>query len=103
MFLPTSRHYRLPTAELERPDGRQIVYVTRRFIPQPERFVLQQEHLVVAGERPDHLAHRYLGDAEQFWRLCDANAVIDPNELTREPGRRIRITLPEGVPGVAGA
>ncbi|MEO0078974.1 MAG: LysM domain-containing protein, partial [candidate division WOR-3 bacterium] len=36
----------------------------------------------------------------QFWRICDANNVLDPSELTENPGRRVRITLPEGFPGV---
>jgi hypothetical protein len=51
------------------------------------------------GERPDHIAAQYFDDPEQFWRLCDANNAIDPHELTDEPGRMLRITLPEGIPG----
>jgi hypothetical protein len=44
---------------------------------------------------------RYLADAEQWWRIADANPVLDPAELTAEPGRTLRITLSEGVPGAA--
>jgi hypothetical protein len=33
------------------------------------------------------------------WRLCDANGAMRPDELTETPGRRLRITLPEGIPG----
>ena len=51
------------------------------------------------GERLDHIAAKYLGDPEQFWRLCDANGAIRPNELLEPVGRRIRITLPENIPG----
>ena len=43
----------------------------------------------------------YLGDPEQFWRLCDANGAMRPDELTETVGRRLRITLPEGVPGAS--
>ena len=52
------------------------------------------------GDRLDNLAARYLGDPEQFWRLCDANGAMRPDELTQTSARRLRITLPEGVPGV---
>jgi hypothetical protein len=59
---------------------------------------LLQEHEVTQGDRLDNITHRYLGDPEQFWRLCDANGAMRPEEL-EVPGRRLRITLPDGVPG----
>jgi hypothetical protein len=77
--------------------------VRRRFIPAAEQLTVLQEHTLVQGERLDQLAARYFGDPELFWRLCDANGVMRPGELTEEVGRRIRITLPEGIRGVAGA
>ena len=40
---------------------------------------------------------RYLGDPELFWRLCDANVAMRPAELTETIGRRLHITLPEGM------
>jgi hypothetical protein len=98
-----SRYYGIPTATTLTASGRTIVYLRRRFVPPPERFALLYEHTVMDGDRPDLLAHHYLGDPEQFWRLCDANNVLAPEALTSEPGRRIRITLPEGVPGVPDA
>ena len=98
-FPPTSRYYNLETDTWEDPDGKQYPYLKRRFLPAPERFSLLQEHVVKAGERLDNLAARYLGDPEQFWRLADANNAMRPEELTEEPGRKLRITLPEGIPG----
>ncbi len=53
------------------------------------------------GERLDLIAARYLGDPEQSWRQCDANGAVRPEEL-EEVGRRVRITLPEGIPGGGG-
>ncbi len=99
MFDPTSRYYGLPTAELETRDGRTVRYVLRRFIPPPHRFELLREHTVVEGDRLDNVAAEHLGDPEQFWRLADANGAMQPDDLTREVGRRLRITLPEGIPG----
>jgi hypothetical protein len=97
-FSPTSRYYGIDTLTLERPQ-RPILYVRRRLITQPERFQLLHEHTVTEKERPDNLAAQQLGDPEQFWRICDANGVMYPNELTETIGRRIRITLPEGIYG----
>ena len=55
---------------------------------------------MVEGERPDTIAAAHLGDPEQFWRICDANSALHPDELVADVGRRLRITLPEGVPGM---
>jgi hypothetical protein len=101
MFAITSRYYNLPTAEFETAEGRKIVYVRRRFVPQPERFELLTEHTVTEGERLDNITYQYLGDPEQFWRVADANNAIRPDELTETIGRKLRITLPEGIPGAS--
>jgi hypothetical protein len=103
MFSLTSRYYGIETAELVTAAGQKVKYVRRRLLPAAERFALLQEHVVRGGERLDNITAQYLGDPEQFWRICDANNVIDPDELTRVVGARIRITLPEGVPGVPHA
>ena len=98
-FAPTSRYYGIATSTWLTPDGRVIIYVQRRLLPPPERFALLQEHVVTQGERLDNITATYLGDPEQFWRLCDANGAMRPDELTETVGRRLRITLPEGIPG----
>lgn len=98
-FPPDSRYHGLDTALWTPPEGEPIPYVRRRFIPPPEAFATLREHVVAEGDRPDNLAARYLGDPQQYWRLCDGNGVLHPQELTGPPGRRLRITLPEGVPG----
>ena len=102
MFLPTSRYYGLPTAELALPDGRVVVYLRRRFVPPPERFALLREHTVAEHDRLDHIAAAEIGDPEQFWQIADANAAMRPDELAETPGRRLRIALPEGIPGAVG-
>jgi hypothetical protein len=99
-FPVTSRYHSIETATLEDEDGRLIAYLRRRFLPDPDRFVLLQEHHLAPGERPDHLAAQYLNDPEGFWRLADANGVMHPDELTADIGQTVRITLPEGVPGI---
>jgi hypothetical protein len=102
-FPPTSRYHGIPTAQLTRADGRTVVYVRRRFLPQPENFAVLQKVTVVAGDRLDNLAARHLGDPEQAWRLCDANRAMQPEGLVAEVGATLVITLPEGVAGAGDA
>jgi hypothetical protein len=102
-FPPTSRYYNTETATLQLPDGRRVTFLRRRFAPPPENFSLLQEYAVAEGDRLDNLSARFLGDAEQFWRLADANRAMRPDELTETIGRRLRLTLPEGLPGVPNA
>jgi hypothetical protein len=103
LFPPTSRYAGIDTATLETADGRMVIYLRRRFVPSPDNFALLQEHVVTEGERLDNITARYLGDPEQFWRLCDANGALRPDELTETIGRHLRITLPEGMPGLTSA
>ncbi len=102
-FPLTSRYYNIETASLETPAGKTIIYLTRRFVPSPDRFALLQVHVVTQGDRLDNITANYLGDPEQFWRVCDANAAMRPEALTETIGRSIRITLPEGIPGTPNA
>lgn len=103
LFPPTSRYSGIDTAVLELGPGTEIVYLRRRFVPQPERFVLLREHIVTQGDRLDNVTALYLADPELFWQICDANRALSPAELTEEVGRRLRITLPEGLPGIPDA
>jgi hypothetical protein len=102
-FPPTSRYYGIETVTVQLSATRSIAYLRRRFLPPPERFAILKEHVVTDGERLDQVAAQELGDPEAFWRIADANAAMRPEELTEIPGRRLRITLPEGIPGVPNA
>jgi hypothetical protein len=102
-FPPNSRYHATPTATLVAADGRAITYLRRRLVPQPERFAVLREHMVVQGDRLDRLSAQHLGDPELFYQLCDANGALRPDELVERIGRRLRITLPEGVPGTTDA
>jgi hypothetical protein len=101
-FPPTSRYYGIPLGTLTRADGEQTTYLTRRFLPPSDRFALLHAHVVSDGERMDLIAASELGDAEGYWRICDANDAMAPDELATV-GRALRITLPEGIPGTRNA
>jgi len=102
-FPPTSRYFGIETTTIETREGKTYAHLRRRFVPQPEKFTTLQEHVVVQGDRLDNITARYLVDPLQFWRVCDANRAMRPEELTEEIGRRLRITMPEGIPGTPNA
>lgn len=97
MFSSTSRYHGIPTAVIDLPDGRKVTYVRRRLLPRPEELIQISEYEVRVGARLDTIAYEVFGDAEQFWRIADANRAMNPDEVVRG-GRRLRITLPAGIP-----
>jgi hypothetical protein len=99
-FPPTSRYAEAGVDAWDPGDGSPpVAFLRRRFCPRPDKLALLYEVRIAEGDRRDVLAARHLGDAELWWRLADANGTVDPRDLTEPVGRRLRITLPEGVPG----
>ena len=93
-----SRYAGISTSTLQTSDGKTIVYLKRRFVPSPDNFSVLQIHTITQAERLDNIAAQYLGDPTAFWRICDANNAMRPEELTEELGRQLKITLPHGIP-----
>jgi hypothetical protein len=97
MFESTSRYCKIPVKSISLLDSdgrpREIRYVKRRFIPHAEEMTTLLEHTVTEGDRIDVIAARYVGDPTQFWRICDANGAMRPEELTEKIGLRIRIAM----------
>lgn len=99
-FQPPSRYAGIELATLRDDEGEEVaVYLRRRFLPPPERLSAIGTHRVVQGERIDTVAAQELDDPEQYWRICDANRAMRPRDLTEPIGRKLRITLPDGIPG----
>jgi hypothetical protein len=92
MFFRGSRYADLPVLHTTDSRGREVAYKATRFIPESE-FVAG--HLVNEGDRLDRIAFDYFRDAERFWRICDANVTMWPEDLVREPGRVIGIPAAE--------
>jgi len=95
MFEPTSRYFPIETCTLTRMNGQVIAFKGRRFLPQGKNLPLLMETPVVQGDRLDLITARTLGDPEQFWRICDANDCMNPDDLTSEPGRALRVPIPQ--------
>ena len=94
MFEPTSRYAALEQGTYTFPDGRTVAYVRRRFVPLDAGAQPLAHELVREADRMDLIATRTIGDPDQAWRICDANAALDPDALLR-PGRRLIIPSPE--------
>lgn len=93
MFSKTSRYRTVETVEFEDATGRVVRHKELRLTPRPRAV---GRHVVEQGERTDHVAVRRLRDPLRYWRLCDANRVLWPEDLVAEPGRPIAVPPPEG-------
>ena len=101
---PTSRYAEVGVDAHDPGDGSPPVpFLRRRLCPRPDRLALLYEVRVVEGDRRDLLAARHYGDVELWWRIADANSVIDARALTETTGARLRITLAEGIAGAEDA
>ena len=76
-----------------------IAHFRRRFVPRPDRLAGSHAYVCQERDRRDAVAATQLGDALLWWRLADANGVLDPSGMTQPPGRVLRVALAEGVPG----
>ena len=99
MFDHTSRYYHIEIATRELPGDHPVSYVRRRFLPRGDDLTLLAEVGVIPDERIDLLSNRTLGDPLAYWRICDANNAMDPQQMMDEaaddPNRRLRIPLPQ--------
>lgn len=87
MFDPDSRYRSLETYPVQDDQGRAVKIVKIRFIPPTPA---QLSHTVTQSDRPDLLAFQYYRRPTLFWRIADANDVVDPAELVN-PGEVIKI------------
>jgi hypothetical protein len=93
-----SRYYGYSIRTYTRVDGVQIAYLERRIIPQPEVYTSVRDYVLVEGDRLDNLAATRLGDPILFWMISDANAATDPDELTDQVGKTIKIPVSAAIP-----
>jgi nucleoid-associated protein YgaU len=81
VFFKGSRYAKVPEQTIADANGRTIRYKTTRFIPDA---TASSGHRVTNDERLDHIAWQHYRDAERFWRICDANRVLQPEDLLEE-------------------
>lgn len=95
MFDMNSRYHTIEEANHTLANGQVVRYKRRRFVPQPDSMETLIHVRIEQKDRIDCITADTLGDPLQFWRLCDANYVMHPSELTDEIGRHIRIPIPK--------
>ncbi len=96
------RYDGLPTTTLDvaSADGshRQVAYYRRRWPADLSTTTVLARHTVVPGDRLDLLSFRLTGDPLGFWRICDANAALDPDGLVDADAVGTELVVP--MPGV---
>ena len=93
MFFRGSRYENVGTDSIVNADGQTVLFKKVRFIddtPASAAVVVGQ------GERLDQIAQRVYQDPELFWRICDANRAMWPDDLVTPSGRTILIPPSEG-------
>ena len=90
-----SRYAGLEAARGVESDGRSVVFLRRRFLPDPASLSLLGEVAVAPGQRMDQISWQVTGDPTQYWKLCDGTGTMDPQDL-EATGTVLRVTLPNG-------
>ena len=94
-FFPlNSRYQAVPLRSRVAADGTIEMFVGRRIIPAMERYGVASRYRVGGGDRIDRIAADVFGDAEQYWKICDANGDADPAHAAEPAGRLLVIPLP---------
>lgn len=92
MFFKGSRYEKVDTNKITDSTGQLIVYKKIRFIPETDGVV---GYTVKQGDRLDQIANRSFRDPQRFWRICDANLAMWPDDLLIV-GRTLEIPPSEG-------
>jgi hypothetical protein len=93
MLFPGSRYLQSVPYTIARPDGT-VVRALR--LPAPGVQAVLGYYRRSSGDRLDQIAGRFLGDATQFWHLCDANAAMVADALAARDLVGIPIDAPTG-------
>lgn len=96
------RYDAVATSSVEVPDGlgssRNVRFLVRRWPGPASTQPALARHRVATDDRLDLISARYLGDPLAWWRICDANDVLDPDALVDSAAEGTIVTIP--VPGV---
>lgn len=88
-----SRYATCTTLRLE-VDGREVAYLSRRFVPLPDTLIVTQAQTATASTRVDLIAAKQLGSPTASWRLADVNAAPDLIAVGGTPGAVVLISSP---------
>ena len=86
MFFKGSRYEGVDSNQITDKSGKEVRYKKVRFIQETDASATRT---IIQGDRLDNLANYYYHDPERFWRICDANLALWPDDLVAEPGKKI--------------
>jgi len=81
MFTDKSRYSKAAQYEVTDHRGRTVKVVA---VPSAPEFSLKGYHLLVQGQRIDHLAWLYCKDQAGFWRIAEINDKMLPEALSEQ-------------------
>jgi hypothetical protein len=93
MFFTSSRYAKLTPYTVTLPNNT-VVQATR--LATPGLPATLGYYRRAQAERLDHVAARFMADATQFWRVCDANAAMVPDALAAHDLVGVPIDAPTG-------
>ena len=82
MFDPNSRYVKESPYLVTDRRGREVPVVP---VPPAPVDALLGIHVLKEGERPDHLATKYLDDPAGFWRIAERNDAMLAEALSEKP------------------
>ncbi|MEI7897699.1 MAG: hypothetical protein WCJ26_11740 [bacterium] len=80
MFDDKSRYKNLQPYEVRDTKGRKVTVVP---VPPAAEQEPLGRHLMQQGQRIDHLSRKYLEDPAGYWRICEMNDVMLPDDLAQ--------------------
>src|SRR5260370_40212689 len=98
MLFKGSRYEKVATNQITDSTGRVMVYKKIRFIPFTAGVV---GYTVKEDDRLDQIARRSFRSWQRFWRICDANDAMWPDDLTGAD-RNLELPSTEGVANAPG-
>lgn len=93
MFFTGSRYAATQQYSFTLPDGTTVRAVR---LPQPPVPAVLGYYKRQSGDRLDQIAGRFLGDATQFWRICNADGAVVPDALAARHLVGVPIDAPRG-------
>ncbi|MFW9918575.1 MAG: hypothetical protein ACFFED_03180 [Candidatus Thorarchaeota archaeon] len=84
---PSSRYYRIPLAEVQTEDGRNVNALKLRIIPK----VTGQRIPLRPLDRLDTISYRVYGISTRYWRIADAHSELDSKRLIKEDTRKLEV------------